>query len=77
VLMTKFDILGKSECLVSQTGTSDFAVMTWSIFLNECQIYIFHKLDHTDMFFRLCICFSDNLVEFHSRNKEVPQMTRI
>jgi hypothetical protein len=24
VLTTKFDILGKSECLVSQTGTSDF-----------------------------------------------------
>jgi hypothetical protein len=27
------------------------------------------------MFFRLCTCFSDNLVEFHSRNKEVLQTT--
>jgi hypothetical protein len=25
--------------------------------------------------FRLCTCFSDNLIEFHSRNKEVLQTT--
>jgi hypothetical protein len=29
------------------------------------------------MFFRLCTYFSGNLVEFHSRNKEVLQTTRI
>jgi hypothetical protein len=28
------------------------------------------------MFFRLCTCFLDNLVEFHSRDKEVLQTTR-
>jgi hypothetical protein len=33
-------------------------------------------LDHVCMFFRLCTNFSDNLVEFHSRNKEVLQTIR-
>jgi hypothetical protein len=33
-------------------------------------------LDHAGMFFRLCTCFSDNLVEFHSRNKKVLQTIR-
>jgi hypothetical protein len=61
VLTTKFDILDKSEHPV-------FIVIRWLIFLNGCQLYIFHKLDHAGMFFRSCTCFSDNLVEFHSRN---------
>jgi hypothetical protein len=54
-----------------------FTVIIWSIFLIGDQLYIFHKLDHTGMFFRLCTCFSNNLVQFHSRNKEVLQTTRI
>jgi hypothetical protein len=33
------------------------------------------QVGHTCMFFRLCTCFLDNLVEFHSRNKEVLEMT--
>jgi hypothetical protein len=52
-----------------------FIVIRRSIFLNGGQLYIFHKLDYACMFFRLCMCFSDNLVEFHSRNKEVLQTT--
>jgi hypothetical protein len=32
---------------------------------------------HADMFFRLCTCFSGNLVEFHLRNKKVLQTIRI
>jgi hypothetical protein len=32
--------------------------------------FIFYKFDHTCMFFRLRTCFSDNLIEFHSRNKK-------
>jgi hypothetical protein len=56
---------------------SVFIVIRWSIFLNRGQIYIFHKLDHAGMFFRLCTCFSGNYVEFHSRNKEVLQTTII
>jgi hypothetical protein len=75
MLTTKFDILEKQECPVYQTVTSVFTVIRRSIFLNIGQLYIFHKLDHAGMFFRLCKCFSDNLVEFHSRNKEVLQTT--
>jgi hypothetical protein len=48
-----------------------FTVIRRSIFLNGGQLYIFHKLDHVGMFFRLCTCFSNNLIELHSRNKEV------
>jgi hypothetical protein len=54
-----------------------FTVIRWSIFLNGGELYIFHKLDHAGMLFRLCTCFSDNLVEFHTRNKEVLQTIRI
>jgi hypothetical protein len=54
-----------------------FTVMRLSIFLNGCKLYIFHKLDHKGMFFRLCMCFSDNLLKFHSRTKEVLQTTII
>jgi hypothetical protein len=50
-----------------------FTVIRWLIFLNGVQFYTFHKLYHASMFFRLCTCFLDNLVEFHSRNKEVLQ----
>jgi hypothetical protein len=64
VLTTNFDILWKPE-------HPFFTVVRWSIFPNGVKIYIFHKLDHASMFFRLCMCFSENLVEFHSRNKEV------
>jgi hypothetical protein len=53
-----------------------FIVMRWSIFLNGGQLYIFHKLDRTYMLVRLCTCFSDNLVEFHSKNKDVLQTTK-
>jgi hypothetical protein len=35
---------------------------------NECR--------HQGMFLKLCTCFSNNLVEFHSRDKEVLQTTR-
>jgi hypothetical protein len=55
---------------------SIFTVLSWSIFLNGGQFYIFHKLDHAGMFFRLCTCFLDNLVDFQSRNKEVLQTIR-
>jgi hypothetical protein len=54
-----------------------FTVIRWSIFLYGVELYIFHKLDHTNMFLRLCMYFSNNLDEFHSRNKEVVQKTRI
>jgi hypothetical protein len=53
-----------------------FTMIRRSIFLNGGQLYIFHKLNHASMFCKLCTCFSDNLVEFHSRNKEVLQITR-
>jgi hypothetical protein len=33
-------------------------------------VYI-SQVGHTCMFFKLCTCFLANLVEFHSRNKEV------
>jgi hypothetical protein len=56
---------------------SVFTMIRWLIFLNEGQLYIFHKLYHAGMFFRLCTCFSGNLVEFHSRTKEVIQTSRI
>jgi hypothetical protein len=52
-------------------------VITWSIFLNGVQLYIFHKLDHTSMFFRLCTCFLDNLVGFHSINKDMLKTIKI
>jgi hypothetical protein len=68
VLTTNFDILWKPE-------HPFFTVVRWSIFPNGVKLYIFHKLDHASMFFRLCMCFSENLVEFHSRNKEVLQTT--
>jgi hypothetical protein len=53
-----------------------FTVVRWTIFLNGGQLYIFHKLDHIGMFFKFCTSFSDNLVEFYSRNKEVLETTR-
>jgi hypothetical protein len=76
-LTTKFDILVKIGVSDFQTGSSGFTVVRWSIFPNGDQFYIFHNLDHTCMFFRLCTCFSDNLVQFHSRNKEVLQAIRL
>jgi hypothetical protein len=69
--MTKFDILKKLECLIFKSEHSIFIIIRWSIFLNGVQLYIFNKLDYTCMFFRLCTCFSDNLDEFHSINREV------
>jgi hypothetical protein len=53
-----------------------FTVIRRSIFLNRGQIFIFHKSDYAGMISRLCTCFLDNLIEFHSRNKEVLQTTR-
>jgi hypothetical protein len=55
---------------------SIFTVLTRSIFPNGGQLYIFHKLNHADIFSRLCTCFLNNLIEFHSRNNEVLQTTR-
>jgi hypothetical protein len=49
---------------------SVFTMIRWPIFLNGGQLYKFHKLDHATMFFRLCTCLLDNLVEFHSRNNK-------
>jgi hypothetical protein len=37
---------------------------------------MFHKLDNAGMLYGLCTFFSNNLVEFHSRNKEVFHPTR-
>jgi hypothetical protein len=34
-----------------------FTVLRWSIFLNGCQLYIFHKLNHVSMFFRIMHMF--------------------
>jgi hypothetical protein len=62
--------------MFAKTEHSVFTVIRMLIFLNGGQLYIFHKLDHASMFFKLCTCFSDNLIEFHSRNKEVLQTTR-
>jgi hypothetical protein len=45
-------------------------MIRWLIFLNRGQFYIFHKFDYACIFFRLCTCFSNNLVEFHSRKKK-------
>jgi hypothetical protein len=76
VLTIKFDILEKSEVLNSQIGRSDFySYKMVNIFKWRSALYI-SQVGHACMFFRLCTCFSDNLVEFHSRNKEVLKMTR-
>jgi hypothetical protein len=48
--MTKFDILEKSKCLIFKPKYSVFTVIRWSIFLNGYQLYIFHKVYHTNMF---------------------------
>jgi hypothetical protein len=75
VLTTKFDILEKSEDPVYQIIMSIFYtykmvnISKWTPSLHISQV------GHTCMFFRLCTCFLDNLVEFHSRNKEVLEMT--
>jgi hypothetical protein len=69
VLMTNFDIMEKLECAVSQIGTSSFYsdkmvnISKWGPTLYISQVTICKHV------FRLCTCFSDNLVEFHSRNK--------
>jgi hypothetical protein len=76
VLTTKFDIVENWSVRFVKPEHPIFTMIRWSIFLNEGQLYIFHKLDHVDMFLRLCTCFSDNLVEFHSRNKKMLQTTR-
>jgi hypothetical protein len=77
VLMTKFDILGKSMVVSdSQIGRSRLHnskmvnISKW-----RSTLYI-SQIGHTSMIFKLCTCFSDNLVEFHSKNKEVLEMTR-
>jgi hypothetical protein len=76
VLMTKFDILGKSECPVCQTETSGFYndkmvnISKW-----RPTLYISQVVPYTQVF-RLCTCFLGNLVEFHSRNQDVLQTTR-
>jgi hypothetical protein len=76
VLTIKFDILEKSEVLNSQIGRSGFySYKMVNIFKWRSALYI-SQVGHACMFFRLCTCFSDNLVEFHSRNKEVLKMTR-
>jgi hypothetical protein len=78
MLMTKFDTLKKNRSvLFAKSEHPVFTVIRLSIFLNGCQFYIFQKLNHAGMLFRLCTCFSNNLVEFHSRNKELLQNTRI
>jgi hypothetical protein len=77
VLTTKFDIIEKLECPVSQTEISDFYsykmvnICKWmsTLYISQVGSYI-----HV---FRLCTCFSDNLIKFHSINKEVFQTTRI
>jgi hypothetical protein len=77
VLTTKFDILEKNHSVMfAKSEHPIFTVIRRSIFLNGGQLYIFHKLDHVVMFLRLCTCFLDNLVKFHSRNKEVLQTIR-
>jgi hypothetical protein len=76
-LTTKFDILGKLECPVFKMKHLVVIDIRWLIFLTDVQLYIFHKFDHTCMLFRLCMYFLDNMVEFHSRNQEVREMTRI
>jgi hypothetical protein len=75
--MTKFDIMRKLERPVCQTRISGFYSDKMVNIFKWMQLYIFHKLDHADVFFRLCTCFSGNLVELHLRNKEVLQTTRI
>jgi hypothetical protein len=71
VLTTKFGIMKKPECPVCQTGTFDFYsdnmvnISKWRSTLYILQV---GPCRHV---FRLCTCFLGNLVEFHSRNKEV------
>jgi hypothetical protein len=70
VLTTKYDILGKLECPICQIRTSSFCSDKMvNIYEWMPSLYISHV-------FRLCMCFSNNLVEFHWRNKEVLQTTR-
>jgi hypothetical protein len=77
VSTTKFDILEKLKCLDPKPEHLVFTVIRWSIFLNGGQLYIFHKCNHAGIFLRLCTCFSNNFLKFHSRNKEALQTTRI
>jgi hypothetical protein len=69
VLMIKFDNLKKSEYPFFQTETSDFySDKMVNISKLRPTLYISQVVPCKHIF-RLCTCFSDNLVEFHSRNK--------
>jgi hypothetical protein len=77
MLTTKFDIIEKSEYPVFQTETSGFySYKMINIFKLRSTLYISQVGPYMHVY-RLCTCFSDNLIEFHSRNKEVLQITRI
>jgi hypothetical protein len=76
MLTIKFDIMGKSGVLYSQSGRSDFyGYKIVNISKWRSALYI-SQVVHIYMFFRLCTYFLDNLVEFHSRNKEILETAR-
>jgi hypothetical protein len=73
VLTIKFNILGKLESPVYQTRTSGFySDKKVNIYKWRSTLYI-SQVGPCRHVFRLCTCFLDNLVKFHSRNKEVIQ----
>jgi hypothetical protein len=77
VLTTKFDIMRKLEGLVSQIRTSGFYSYGMANISRWRSTLYISKVGLCRHVFRLCTCFSDNLVEFHSRNNEVLQMIKI
>jgi hypothetical protein len=72
VLMTKFDILGNRSVLCPDAGLYSDKMINISKWRPKLYISQVGPYMHV---FRLCICFSDNLVEFHLRNKEMLQTT--
>jgi hypothetical protein len=76
-VLTKFDILKKSECLIFQTGSSIFYsyeminISKWRSALCILQVGPYMHI------FQVIHVFLRYLVEFHSRNKEVLQTRRI
>jgi hypothetical protein len=76
VLTTKFDILEKTRVSSLSNWNIRFYSYKMVNISKWMSNYIFNKLGHANMFFRSHTYFSDNLVEFHSRNKEVLHTSR-
>jgi hypothetical protein len=67
----------KSDIPDFQTGRSGFYGYKIIIIFKWRLVLYISQVGHIVIFFRLCKCFLDNLVEFHSRNKELLEMTII